>query len=179
MYLKLKVLRESRYWTASGTAYGDTTNAMFKIIKPRSPNPNTQSTWALGWKDLDSLGGRDIPREGLDLKIYHLEDPVGSAEHSRMIEHLKNQEIKKEIEVKTGINKSVWTTKQFKFYKDSFVKLAMSAKVPLINSTEGGILMELSCIPLKNSLVRYCKDPIQKKDIWNTSSQKRKRKKRR
>jgi cell surface protein SprA len=59
------------YWNERGTVHGDTTNAIFKIIKPRNPNPNYESTWDLEWKNVYSLGGRDIPQEGFDLKIYH------------------------------------------------------------------------------------------------------------
>ena len=40
-----------------------------RLIKPRSPLPEN-STWDLEWKNVYNLGGRDIPREGFDLKIF-------------------------------------------------------------------------------------------------------------
>ena len=115
----------------------------------------------------------------LDLKIYHLEDPVGSENHTKMVEWLKSQEIKKEVEIKTGVTTSVWTTRQLKFYKDSFVKLIKKMRCPVVNSTEGGILLEVSKMPLKDSMDRYCKTPIEKKNIWENSRHKRRRKKKR
>ena len=43
---------------------------VFKIIKPKNPNEN-DATWNLEWKNVYSLGSRNIEEEGFDLKIYN------------------------------------------------------------------------------------------------------------
>ncbi len=69
------------YWPAKGKVVGDTTNAIFKIIKPRNPDPKYKATWSLEWKNVYSLGGRDIQREGFDLKLYY-KPPSGDPQES-------------------------------------------------------------------------------------------------
>jgi len=69
--------RDSVYGTGETHQYGtllaqtsDTTaTPIFKIIKPREPRPADQ-TWKLAWKNVYSLGGRNIDPEGFDVKIY-------------------------------------------------------------------------------------------------------------
>ncbi|MDZ7291663.1 MAG: cell surface protein SprA [candidate division KSB1 bacterium] len=45
------------------------TSISLRLIKPKSPTPS-QSTWNLEWKNVYSLGSRNIPREGFELKIF-------------------------------------------------------------------------------------------------------------
>lgn len=73
---------------SSGNVYGtllaDTTNIntahIFKLIKPRNARP-ADETWYLEWKNVYSLGGRNIDREGFDLKLYY-KPPSGDPEES-------------------------------------------------------------------------------------------------
>lgn len=68
-----------------GTLRADTTNANhFKIIKPRIPRPS-DDTWYLEWKNVYSLGGRDIDREGFEVKIYY-KPPSGDPQESHNID---------------------------------------------------------------------------------------------
>lgn len=43
--------------------------SLLKLIRPRNPRPG-QETWELEWKNVYDLRVRDIPEEGLDVKIY-------------------------------------------------------------------------------------------------------------
>lgn len=56
-----------------GTLLGDTTlvhdGYIFKLLKPRNPRP-ADETWKLEWKNVYSLGGSNIDREGFELKLY-------------------------------------------------------------------------------------------------------------
>ena len=113
----------------------------------------------------------------LDLKIYHLEDPEGSPEWQRIINSFKAAEIRKDAEVKISPTESIWTTKELLLYKRTFVSLITSVKLPVINSTEGGILVEIPRIPLKQSLTKYCSNPIEKSDTFSLKKRKRKKKK--
>ena len=70
-------LRESEilavaYRDSSGHQYGalDTTGNIIKLIKPRNARPSDE-TWDLEWKNVYSLGGRDIDKEGFKLKLYY------------------------------------------------------------------------------------------------------------
>jgi len=45
------------------------TSINLRLIKSRTPVP-TLSTWNLEWKNVYYLGGRNIPREGFELKIF-------------------------------------------------------------------------------------------------------------
>ena len=59
------------YVTAGGDTVGGFFDnvAVFKLIKAENPQPS-DSTWALEWKHVYSLGARNIPQEGFDLKIF-------------------------------------------------------------------------------------------------------------
>jgi len=48
---------------------GKRTSINLRLVKARSPVP-TLSTWNLEWKNVYYLGGRNIPREGFELKIF-------------------------------------------------------------------------------------------------------------
>ena len=51
----------------------DTTRAVLpklKLIKPQNPRPDDE-TWDLEWKNVYSLGGRDLEKEGFELKIFY------------------------------------------------------------------------------------------------------------
>ena len=70
-------LRESEilavgYRNSMGTTTGalDTLGNLIKMIKPRNARP-TDKTWDLEWKNVYSLGGRDIEREGFELRMYY------------------------------------------------------------------------------------------------------------
>ncbi len=60
------------YTTMDDSSFGETVNntTIFKLIKPKNPQPK-DLTWGLVWKNVYSLGGRNIPEEGFDLKIYY------------------------------------------------------------------------------------------------------------
>jgi len=113
----------------------------------------------------------------LDIKIHHDEHPVGTEEHTRMIEKLKTEEIQKDHSIKISPAESVWTSQALFLYKNTLVGLIRAAKLKVVNSTEGGILTEIDRMSFKDSLERFCKNPITK---FNTfSAQARKHKKRR
>lgn len=113
----------------------------------------------------------------LDLKLYHLENPEGSPEWQDVLNSLKVAEIRKDAEVKISLTESIWTTKEFLLYKRTFIALATSVKFPVINSTEGGILLEIPRIPLKQSLATYCINLIEKSDTFSLKKRKRRKKK--
>ena len=66
------------YRDASGGEYGqllagrtDTTATyIFKIIKPETPQPH-HDTWNLEWKNVYSLGSRNLDPEGLEIKLFY------------------------------------------------------------------------------------------------------------
>ena len=112
----------------------------------------------------------------LDVKLVHLEDPVGSPAHTAMIEKLKLTEMKKELEIQVSPMKSIWTSQTLNFYKKTFIDLLRVTKFPVINSTEGGILIEIDKMPLKSSLAAHCSKPIKRIDnIMDCRRKKRKR----
>jgi len=113
----------------------------------------------------------------LDRKIYHLEDPEGSPEWEKAINRLKKEEVKKELDVSIPGGKHIWTTKTLKLYKNTFVKLTKTRCYPIINSTEGGILIEIEQIPLIQSLQTYCKDIIIRKDVFEIPKRTKRRRK--
>jgi hypothetical protein len=113
----------------------------------------------------------------LDIKIHHDEHPIGSEEHTRMIEKLKTEELQKDHSIKISSTESVWTSQALFLYKNTLVGLIRAAKLKVVNATEGGILTEIDRMSFKDSLERFCKNPITK---FNTfSAQARKHKKRR
>ena len=71
-----------------GTLLADTTNAtvtkIFKLLKPRTPRPSDQ-TWNLEWKNVYNLGGRNLDREGFELKLY-FKPPSGDPQESLTID---------------------------------------------------------------------------------------------
>ena len=115
----------------------------------------------------------------LDIKIYHLEDPVGSDAHTKMINKLKSDEIKKEVEIYVSKDQpSVWTSNTLNLYKKTYAEYAKKLPYKIINSTEGGILTEFEKMPLKNSLEKYCNSPLKTKNFNIIPKRKRNRKKR-
>ena len=56
-------------------------------------------------------------------------------------------------------------------------KSGISIKLPVINSTEGGILVEIPRMPLKQSLETYCIHTIEKSDTFELKKRKRRKKK--
>ncbi len=51
-----------------------------KLLKKRTPQPSRDpnATWHLEWKNVYSLGSRNIPQEGFELKIY--QKPIGAGD---------------------------------------------------------------------------------------------------
>jgi hypothetical protein len=126
--------------------------------------------------DFAYSGGKAYCDGFLDIKIHHAEDPVGSEEHSKMIEKLKNEEMKKDIYIKGALGgESLWTSNVLHFYLKVFKELAAALKLKLVNSTEGGILMGLPQVPLATSLERYCPSKLNKVDPFEIPHRKRKR----
>jgi len=65
----------------------DTTGTILpelKMIKPQNPRPD-DNTWDLEWKNVYSLGGRDIEKEGFELKIYY-KPPSGDPQEAIKID---------------------------------------------------------------------------------------------
>ena len=106
-----------------------------------------------------------------------MEHPEGSPEWGGVIDQLKANEIKKEAEVKFSNGESIWTTKALLYYKQTFIELAKTVKFLIINSTEGGILTEITRMPLKQSLETCCIKIIEKSDTFVLKKKKRKKKK--
>lgn len=78
--------------------------------------------------------------------------------------------------LKLNVNdKDIWTTKTLLFYKQTFIRLYNSFKIPVINATEGGILTEIPRLPLKDALAKHCAILIEKKDVFILPKRKRKR----
>ena len=113
----------------------------------------------------------------LDIKIHHDEHPIGSEEHRYMIEKLKAEEIHKDVSINLSPTETVWTSQTLHLYKNTLVGLINTAKLKVINATEGGILTEIEKMSFKDSLEKFCQNPITKFDTF--SVQKRKHKKRR
>ena len=113
----------------------------------------------------------------LDIKIHHDEDPVGSEEHTRMIEKLKNDEMKKDVKIRVDGSTEIWTSGALNLYKNTLLRLITASKLRVINVTEGGILTEIERMSLLRGLETFCKDTIKKFDTFKI--QKRKHKKRR
>lgn len=112
----------------------------------------------------------------LDRKIYDDLHNPGTEEHKIQIEKLKKMEIKGNIKTRDINGKFIETTKQFQFYKNNFLQLKDNLKIPVINSTEGGILLGVPCMKLQKSLEKFCPDEINKRDIFKIQKRKRKRK---
>jgi len=53
---------------------------VYKIIKPRSARPS-DATWNLEWKNVYSLGGRNIDKDGFELRIFY-KVPSGTPKES-------------------------------------------------------------------------------------------------
>lgn len=115
----------------------------------------------------------------LERKIYDDTLPDGSPEQKAHIENLKKQEVSTEVEDIDIHGKKVYTSKLLQFYRNSFVRLIhYELKLRhIINATEGGILTGMPVMKLENALDKYCKDEIEKKDIFALQKRKKKRKK--
>jgi len=66
------------YRTQGGNVYGDFTNAtsdtarlVLKLIKPKNLIPDYKEAWNLMLKNIYSVGGRNLKKEGFDLSIYY------------------------------------------------------------------------------------------------------------
>jgi cell surface protein SprA len=68
----------------SAGTFKQATIPILKLIKPRNPRPSDE-TWYLEWKNVYSLGGRDIDREGFEVKIYY-KPPSGDPQESHNID---------------------------------------------------------------------------------------------
>jgi len=113
----------------------------------------------------------------LERKIYDdLYNPE-TPEHIKQLKKLKKMEIREEVKTRDINGKFIQTTKQFQFYKNSFLKLKEALNIPIVNSTEGGILLGVPCMRLQKSLEKFCLNEINKKDIFKIPKRKRKRKK--
>ncbi len=68
--------------TGTLLAFSTDTSAtpIFRIIKPRTPRPSDK-TWNLEWKNVYSIGRRDIDLEGFELKLYY-KPPSGDPKES-------------------------------------------------------------------------------------------------
>jgi len=117
----------------------------------------------------------------LDKKIYDDTLPEGSQEQLEHIERLKAAEIRSEMQIIDIYGKYVQTNKTLKFYMTIFVKLVHDELrlKHIINCTEGGILEGIPNTKLELALSDFCKDEIEKKDIFKIQKRKRKKKGRR
>ena len=70
-------------------------------------------------------------------------------------------------------NEKIPTSVLLDFYKRTFVSLVKKYKITTINSTEGGILVELMKMTLENSLKKLCLKEIKKFDLSKPSFRKR------
>jgi hypothetical protein len=113
----------------------------------------------------------------LERKIYDDLYNPNTQEHLDQLEKLKKMEVKEEVKTKDLNGKFIQTTKQFQFYMKSFLKLRESLNIPIVNSTEGGILLGVPCMRLEKSLEKFCSNEINKKDVFQIPKRKRKRKK--
>lgn len=79
------------YKTTRGTTYGDLNFVrtdstsqdraiLLKLIKSRNPIPS-HKVWNLSWKNVYSLGGRNVEEEGLEIKMFY-EPPSGSPQET-------------------------------------------------------------------------------------------------
>ena len=111
----------------------------------------------------------------MHLKIYTDWGSIEAEGHGDVIKQLEKDELKKELEVQLSNKTSIWTSKTLHFYKQSFMMLVQSLRIPIINSTEGGILVEVPNIPLEKAMQTHCSSPIVKKDVFALPKRKRKR----
>jgi len=111
----------------------------------------------------------------LDIKIHHDENPVGSDEHTYMINKLKAEEIHKDLQVKISLTESVWTSNALNLYKNTLLGLIRKSRLHVINSTEGGIMTEVEKMSLKMSLEHFCNKPVTKIDTFSFNGRKRKK----
>jgi len=113
----------------------------------------------------------------LERKIYDDLYNPNTQEHKEQLEKLKKMEIKEGIRTRDLNGGFIQTTKQFQFYKTRFIKLKEELNIPIVNSTEGGILLGVPCMKLQRSLEKFCSDEIDKKDIFKIPKRKRKKRK--
>lgn len=57
------------------------------------------------------------------------------------------------------------STRLLVLYKNTLLKLIFESNIKCINSTEGGIFTEILRMPLKDSLIEFCSDPLNKVDV--------------
>ena len=62
---------QNLYGQLIGTGAGTVKNPIFKMIKPRTPRP-TDKTWNLEWKNVYSLGGRNLSKEQFDFNSFRI-----------------------------------------------------------------------------------------------------------
>ena len=119
----------------------------------------------------------------LDIKVYHDENPEGTEEHkarlAAAINKMKADEVQKELEVYVSKdNPSVWTSRTLHMYKQTYVQYAKTLSFPIINATEGGILVEFPIAPLQETLQKHCITSLGTKDFFSMPKRKKRRKKR-
>jgi hypothetical protein len=111
----------------------------------------------------------------LDIKIYLTGVPEGSAEYNEWMAKTKAAEVKKEVQAKLSTGQDIWTSNTLLFYKDQFRRLIQSLKLPVVNCTEGGILVEIPRMSIERAVLEYCRTPIQRKDVFELPKRKRKK----
>lgn len=131
----------------------------------------------IGW-DFAFTDGKAYCDGFLDRKIYDNYHEEGSKEYLDQIEYLKSLEVKKEKEIKLPDGKIIYTLNNLELYKRVFLRLVLEYRVNVINTTEGGILTELPQDTFKSALEEFCKDIINKKDVFVLPKRKRHKKRR-
>jgi len=97
----------------------------------------------------------------LERKIYDDTHTYGSPEWVERIAELKAQEVSKDFPVNIdGVH--VYTTQLFQIYKRTLLELIFKSGKLLFNTTEGGILTEVTRMPLKAFCDSYCTQTITK-----------------
>lgn len=102
----------------------------------------------------------------LERKLWTTQAAEGTEEHAAILDKLKSNEIKKEVEYTSTYGK-VWTTRLLEIYKNTFSNMVLSSGVPTINCTEGGILNTIPCASLGDTIKDNCKDTINKINVFN------------
>lgn len=115
----------------------------------------------------------------LDRKIYDDTTEIGTQEHQNIINVLKEQEIKSDTELKDIYGHPIKTNKTYVFYRNSFLQLIHQVlKIKhIVNATEGGILAGVPNMSLEKCMEEYCKEEIQRRNVFALPKKKRKKRK--
>jgi hypothetical protein len=115
----------------------------------------------------------------LDIKIWDDLYPIGSEEHEKQLKIVKEQEVKKELLVEFKETKEqVYTTRTLVLYKDTLTKLIKQYRLNVVNATEGGIFYDVKNCKFEDILKHEYTQVINKKDIFDISNIKKRRRKR-